>query len=133
MTTPTESLPSPATSTVPGDQTGVAVVPTTPANPPPQNQGPVAAATLPITIDASPWANVEITPVAQTQSSEVRKGTTPLVLELPVGDYSVRLSNPQASRAVTERIKVAAGGKSTFQFTMPGLDPEKILGEILAK
>jgi hypothetical protein len=90
------------------------------------------ATTFPVTIDAVPWANVEITRADQP-GSEAKKGATPFVVELPAGDYSVRLSNPLAPRAVTQRITIAAGGKSNFQYTIPGLDPDKIVQEILSK
>jgi hypothetical protein len=71
-----------------------------------------------VLIDATPWARFQITPVRQSDGAAPSEGVTPMMVELPLGEYTVQFSNPMASSRVTKA-------------EMPGLDVDRIVGEIL--
>ena len=93
----------------------------------------VPVATFPVTIDAVPWADVQISPSQPAPGVEDQNGTTPMRVNLPAGKYTVRFSNPSAQRPVVQTLTVAPDRNNVVRVNIPGLDAERILQEILPK
>ncbi len=86
-----------------------------------------------VTINALPWARVNLTPLTKEiklpEFSENER-TTPCNFSLPDGEYSIELSNDAALEPVRKTIKVQSGKANSFLFNMPAYDPKKALAQI---
>jgi hypothetical protein len=100
-----------------------------PVEPPPAP--PPAIVSLPVTIDAVPWARVRITPAAE--SGQPVEGVTPLVVQLAEGDYRVELANDAGPVSLPDVLRVRAGQENAIRVTMPGFDPDKAIDAILGQ
>ncbi|HYM26463.1 MAG TPA: protein kinase [Vicinamibacterales bacterium] len=127
----TEPSPPSPTAVPP---TGAATGPTTATGTGTATGNETVAPPVAVRIDASPWADLTLAPVQPSANARDLKGTTPFATDLPPGEYTLTLTNPLAPRGrLTQRITVAAGKDNVFRFTIPGLDPDKIVDEVLAK
>jgi hypothetical protein len=81
----------------------------------------------PVTINAVPWASVR---VLGKDSAVVANGVTPLIVELPEGDYTLELRNDLFA-PVTQPLAVGGGAPAAVSVTLPGADVEKILNDVL--
>lgn len=97
---------------------------TTAAVPPP----PAPPGMAPVSIDASPWARVTVTPV---DGGDPITCVTPCSLQLPDGDYTVALENSALSEPLQDRISVAAGRAVVLRRTLPGFDVDEAVSSIL--
>jgi len=101
-------------------------------NPQTQNPGravvnaPPPATPLSVSIDAQPWANIQIS--GGDLNSKI-SDTTPAVVELPPGRYTVRFENPQL-QSFTEVIDVHSGNTS-FSYPFKQLDTQKLVDQLL--
>lgn len=99
---------------------------------PTQNPGrtivtPAPAATpLAVSIDAQPWANIEIS--GGELDSKI-SDTTPAVVQLPPGRYTVVFENPQL-QSFTEQIDVQPGTTS-FSYPFKQMDPQKLVDQLM--
>jgi hypothetical protein len=87
----------------------------------------VVPAAVAVSIDVQPWGNVEI---SGGSLRERLMETTPTVVQLPPGTYSVRFENSQFS-AFTETIHVDPN-RHEFAFRFPQFNPDE-LAESLTK
>ncbi len=102
-----------------------------PAQPAAPAPAPVPAQLFPVAIDAVPWARATIQPVASNVKVDAGERITPFRIELPAGDYIVRLTNETQKTPFEQRIRVVAGQDNRVTVTMPSYDPEKVLSTIL--
>jgi serine/threonine protein kinase len=94
---------------------------------PPSSQAIAPGPGLPVTINAVPWATVRI---LRQDSAVAADGITPLVVELPEGDYTLELRNDLFT-PVTRPLAVRAGVPVVVDVKLPGADVEKILDDVL--
>jgi serine/threonine protein kinase len=87
---------------------------------------PPAATPLSVSIDAQPWANIQIS--GGDLNSKI-SDTTPAVVQLPPGRYTVRFENPQL-QSFTEVIEVNSGSTS-FSYPFKQLDPQKLVDQLM--
>ncbi len=89
-------------------------------------------ASVPVVINALPWARTKITTVSDQIRISIppEEQVTPCSFLLPEGEYSLELSNDSSSPVLTKRIAVKAGESNSFQFTMPDYDPGKLSEEL---
>jgi hypothetical protein len=79
---------------------------------------------------ATPWA--EIVSVATKEGQNVNlKGTTPMRLELPPGEYVVELKNEQGVGKVD--VVVKAGETSQVNYTFPEVNVNAMVDELVSK
>src|SRR5262249_48009846 len=85
---------------------------------------PLAAERALVTLNALPWARLKLQPRGAVAASGAPLTlTTPRVVELPVGAYTVELENGGITPPLTREIEVARGAQNEFVFTMPSFDP----------
>ncbi len=81
-------------------------------------------------VTAVPWA--EVVSVETTDGKDLNiKGTTPLRLELPPGEYVFELKSGQAAQKVN--VVVKSGEVSQAHFTSPGMNVDAVVDELLSK
>ena len=81
-------------------------------------------------VTAVPWA--EVVSVETTDGKDLNiKGTTPLRLELPPGEYVFELKSGQAVQKVN--VVVKSGEVSQAHFTSPGMNVDAVVDELLSK
>ena len=78
-------------------------------------------------INAIPWAHVRIVP--KNGAGGATEGTTPFVVQLQEGEYTLELRN-ELFQASSQSLTVGQGPKSV-SFAMPGADIETIITEVL--
>jgi hypothetical protein len=102
---------------------------TTSQTQPPQTPVTVAQP-VPVAVDAVPWARVTVRSKSTGATLDLGEQITPVILNLPPGDYEVRLVNDEAGKPFTQALHVPAPqNKVTFRF--PGYDPDNTLTRIL--
>jgi hypothetical protein len=101
----------------------------------PQTSAPKVAPpaeTIPVTLNALPWARVRLTALdASVELPPLADAdrTTPLQLQLAEGEYSLELENGGVTKPLVEKIQVRRGGTTDFVFTMPAYDAEAALAK----
>jgi hypothetical protein len=86
-----------------------------------------------VSINALPWANVHITPVNKEVSPpniSDEESITPCYFMLPAGEYLIMLENGGISPPLKRSIQVSLGKGNSFEFLLPGYNPENTLQEI---
>ena len=93
-----------------------------------QPQGPVVPALAPVavSIDVQPWGNIEIS--GGSLKDRILE-TTPALVNLPPGVYSVRIDNSQFN-TFTETISVSSSN-SNFVFRFPQFNPDELADTLL--
>lgn len=81
-------------------------------------------------LTAVPWAEVVSVQTKDGKNLNIR-GTTPLSLELPPGEYVFELKSGQAVQKVT--VVVKAGQVSQAHFTSPGMNVNAVVDELLSQ
>ncbi len=99
------------------------VPPTVPA---PKPQVPAAAVPVNVSIDAAPWAQIEISGGSLTDKVQ---DTTPARLSLAPGRYSVVFKNPDF-QSFTQTIEVT-GDSRNFRFQFRQLSPERLVDSLV--
>ena len=86
----------------------------------------ILAPSVLVVVDAQPWARVTI----RSDRNLIREisDTTPLAVRLPEGTYDVAFAN-DLTGASNQQITVTTAGERVFRFTMPGFDPQTLLGQ----
>lgn len=82
-----------------------------------------------VTIDAQPWANVTVS--SAVPGFVPIKETTPLVVNLPEGQFQIRLENGGLTAERSETVVVSAGGERRFTYVMPGFQPADLVDRLL--
>lgn len=85
------------------------------------------AAVFPVRINAIPWARVRVNaldPRISVPRLADADRTTPFLIELPEGEYSLELENDGLTEALTQKITIRSGQPADFLLTMPAFDPE---------
>jgi hypothetical protein len=116
----TPSTAASAPAAVPGESTAPSPAPAAPA-----------ATLATVTLDAAPWARVSIAPVGGG-TAPPGELVTPLLVQLPPGEYDVTLDNAGLTQALTQRIRVSADQPNAFRFTMPGFAPARVVQDLRA-
>lgn len=81
-------------------------------------------------VTASPWA--EIVSVQNKEGKALNvKGSTPIELELPPGEYVIELKNDQAVGKVN--VVVKTGEVSQVNYTFPEVNVNAIVDELVSK
>ena len=81
-------------------------------------------------VTAVPWAEVVSVETTDGKNLNIR-GTTPLSVELPPGEYVFGLKSGQAVQKVT--VVVKAGQVSQAHFTPPGMNVDAVVDELLSQ
>ena len=115
-------LSRPDSTPLPPPSTTTTATPSAPPTAPPASTGP----RLPVSINAVPWASVRVL----RDSVVVADGVTPLVVDLPEGDYSLEFRN-ELFAPVTRPLTVRSGQAAALSVTLPGADLDKILNDVL--
>jgi hypothetical protein len=87
---------------------------------------PVAPQAISISMDVRPWAEIEI---KGNGLSQPMRNTTPVRVNLPPGEYSVVISNPDFP-SFTRTIQVNDSNRD-FRFEFPQLDPNQVVERLL--
>lgn len=101
-----------------------------PASATPASTLPTAAApaaVFPVRINALPWARVRVNalgPGIRVPQLNDADRTTPFMIELPEGEYSLELENDGLTKPLTQNITIRSGQTADFLFTMPAFDPD---------
>jgi hypothetical protein len=77
-----------------------------------------------------PWAEVVSVQTKDGKNLNI-KGTTPLSLELPPGEYVFELKSGEAVQKVT--VVVKSGQVSQAHFTSPGVNVNAVVDELLSQ
>jgi hypothetical protein len=92
----------------------------------PTPPSPVVSQPISVSIDVRPWAELEIS--GKNLQQPVR-GTTPVRVNLPAGEYSVVCTNPDFT-SFTQTIRVSDASR-TFRFEFAQLDANRIVDTLL--
>jgi hypothetical protein len=87
-------------------------------------------APMPVAIDALPWAHVSIQPVGRS-TKLAQEGTTPFSIDLPKGEYDLKVTSDSTSEPYSLRISVVPGQTNKVLVTMPAYDVDDILSGLL--
>jgi serine/threonine protein kinase len=87
---------------------------------------PPAATPLAVSIDAQPWANIQIT--GGDLNAKI-SDTTPAVVQLPPGRYTVVFENPRLP-TFTQVIDVRSGNTS-FSYPFKQMDPQRLVDQLM--
>ncbi len=86
---------------------------------------------MPVAIDALPWAHVSIHPVGRFTRLARSEGTTPFSIDLPKGEYDLKVTSESISEPYSLRIRVVPGQTNKVLVTMPAYDVDDILSGLL--
>ena len=82
---------------------------------------------VPVTINAIPWAKVRIVP--KDGAGSATEGTTPMVVDLQAGEYTLELRN-DLFQPTSQNLTVGQGPQ-LVSVAMPGADIETIVTDVL--
>ena len=88
-------------------------------------------APMPVAIDALPWAHVSIQPVGRFTKIARSDWTTPFSIDLPKGEYDLKVTSESMSEPYSLRISVVPGQTNKVLVTMPAYDVDDILSGLL--
>ena len=97
---------------------------------PPATPDPAAPVHGTLVVDAAPWAEVVTVTGPQRRTVPVpSERSTPLVLSVPVGSYTVELSRPDAEQHAVCRAEVTGSGIARCTARFPTLEPLEYFSE----
>jgi eukaryotic-like serine/threonine-protein kinase len=116
-----------ALRTAPSTEDGTATEVSEPAPTPAPTPPPAAVALVPVTINAIPWAKVRIVP--KDGGGRATEGTTPLVVDLQAGEYTLELRN-DLFQSTSQNLTVGTGPQ-LVSVAMPGANIEALVTDVL--
>ena len=86
---------------------------------------------VPVAIDSLPWGRVSILPIGRFTNVDSSERITPFLVNLPGGEYDLRVTSDSQSQPYNMRIRVTRGQANKVVVTMPAYDVDEILSSIL--